>query len=405
VSTTGFLEPFAELGQKLEEDFRRAQYSEAAFADLAAAHVERARLHENFNLAELARWALAARDIPPQEDIEAEFGDPPVTLWNGRRFFVSAIVWASSSTAIHRHAFTGAFQVLHGSSVHARYDFATEHVVSEDMAVGRLKSTAIETLTKGAVRQIPEGDRGIHSLFHLEHPSVSLVVRTHADNRFPIQLRYYPPGLAIWDQRREPAQVRSRQFAKAMLGLGAAEAEAAFSAVLPGMPACDAFWVLEEARRGASLALALKLLERCRSALHPTVAKAFDDALTEVDRRAAIRNKREHVRDPALRYFLAILLNAQKRSDVLTLAAAYAPERNAIESVLAWLAELANVTLLLQAGGAPWEPSIFGLPEMDSLSRDSLRSTLAGSPVLPAGPAPFHEAVYRGQAFAALFRT
>jgi hypothetical protein len=62
------------------------------------------------------------------------------------------------------------------------------------------------------------------------------------------------------------------------------------------------------------------------------------------------------------------------------------------------------VKLLLQAGGAPWEPSIFGLPEMDAPSRDALRAALAGSPALPAGPAPFHEAVHRSQAFAALFR-
>ena len=60
---------------------------------------------------------------------------------------------------------------------------------------------------------------------------------------------------------------------------------------------------------------------------------------------------------------------------------------------------------MLQAGGAPWEPNIFGLPEVDGPSREALRSALAGSPASPAGRAPFYEAVRRAPAFAALFRT
>ena len=40
-----FLEPYAELGRKLDEAFRRAEYAEAAFSDLAVEHVHRARIY------------------------------------------------------------------------------------------------------------------------------------------------------------------------------------------------------------------------------------------------------------------------------------------------------------------------------------------------------------------------
>ena len=399
-----FIEPFIELGCKLEDAFRRAQYAESAFSDLAVEHVMLARLHEHFDLAALARWVLSGRGIPPQEDIEANFGDPPVTLWNGRRFFVSVIVWGSSTTSIHQHAFTGAFQVLEGSSVHARFAFAPSYVVSEDFCVGALQCSSIEYLTKGATRSIPANTGGIHSLFHLEHPSVSLVVRTHSDHRYPIQLDYHPPGLAIWDQRREPALQRARQIAKTLVRLDRTQAEAVISEALPGMTAFDAFWILDEARREGKLALSLQLLARCRSHLHPVVGDAFEEALREDDRRDLLFRRREQVRDPALRYFLAILLNASTRHEVLTLARAYAPLQPPEESIIAWLAKLPTVKLKLQAGGIPWEPSVLGLPDPDNASLSALRSMLADKPIVSTGQLQFYEAIRRNPAFTPLFR-
>jgi hypothetical protein len=196
MTPSNFRTPFVELGGRLEQAFRNAQYAEAAFSDLAAEHVERARLHESFSLLELARWALTSADFPRQQDPQARFGDPPLTLWEGRRFYVSVIVWRSSTMSIHQHGFTGAFQVLAGSSIHARYGFEPRAQVSEDLVLGRLVCHDMERLALGALRSIAEGAGGIHSLFHLEHPSVSLVVRTHNDQRFPIQYQYDPPGVA-----------------------------------------------------------------------------------------------------------------------------------------------------------------------------------------------------------------
>jgi hypothetical protein len=48
----------------------------------------------------------------------------------------------------------------------------------------------------GDVRQILSGDRFIHSLFHLDRPSVTMVVRTKHDSGTDPQYSYFPPGIA-----------------------------------------------------------------------------------------------------------------------------------------------------------------------------------------------------------------
>ena len=110
------------------------------------------------------------------------------------------------------------------------------------------------------------------------------------------------------------------------------------------------------------------------------------------------------MRDPALRYFLAILLNAPTRHEVLTLARAYAPLQPPEESIIAWLRKLPTVKLKLQAGGIPWEPSVLGLPDPDNASLTALRSMLGGEPVDSTAQHPFYEAVRRNPAFTPLFR-
>lgn len=140
---------FLDFAHSLEAAFRRADYAESAFPELAVEHVERARLHETFDLGALARWVLAGSALPPQQDIAAKFGDPPITVWAGRRFFVSVLVWRTSTTSIHQHAFTGAFQVLQGSSVHSRFEFDTRRVFSEDLAIGTLRNVCVERLERG----------------------------------------------------------------------------------------------------------------------------------------------------------------------------------------------------------------------------------------------------------------
>ncbi|MFN2514442.1 MAG: hypothetical protein ABR568_23900, partial [Pyrinomonadaceae bacterium] len=57
-----------------------------------------------------------AASLPHQYDVEGRFGNPPITLFAGPRFHIDVYYWLDGTTSIHQHSFTGAFQVLLGSS-------------------------------------------------------------------------------------------------------------------------------------------------------------------------------------------------------------------------------------------------------------------------------------------------
>ena len=63
--------------------------------------------------------------------------------------------------------------------------------------------------------------------------------------------------------------------------------------------------------------------------------------------------------------FSGCLLNATSPEDVLSLTRARSPTSEPARSVAAWLRQLSNITLKLQADGLPWQPNILGLPDFD----------------------------------------
>ena len=114
---------FSELGLSVEEAWREANYSETAFPEIASKALADARLREKVTPWEIIRWLASEPQLPRQPDIEAMFGNPPITLFCGPRFYIDIYFWVDGTTEIHQHGFAGAFQVLVGSSLHSRYSF------------------------------------------------------------------------------------------------------------------------------------------------------------------------------------------------------------------------------------------------------------------------------------------
>lgn len=144
-----------------------------------------------------------------------------------------------------------------------------------------------------------------------------------------------------------------------------AQAEFAVGELLPEMPAVDGFALLSELFSAGDLGLALRALEAAKPQLDAELAAAFEAALHERDRQTCLIRRRASIREPDLRYLLAILLNAPTRTHALSLAAAHTPGRPAPETLVGWLVALSRVTLKLQVGGQPWEPNVLGLPAAD----------------------------------------
>ena len=121
------------------------------------------------------------------------FGDVQLHLLNDPRWYVEALLWRSGRTAIHEHSFCGAFCVLVGRSLQARYAFREETRVRDGFRLGVVNLIDTELLEPGAVRTIRSGPEPAHVVVHLEVPTITLVARTINDGLVRPQFGYEPP--------------------------------------------------------------------------------------------------------------------------------------------------------------------------------------------------------------------
>ena len=183
-----------QLGLDADTIWSACGYDEAAFPDIAAKALQDAALHTHISPLDVIRFVHETPSLPPQEDIESRFGQPPITLFRTDRFYIAALFWVDGTTSIHQHGFSGAFQVLSGSSLHTGYRFQADTVITPRTVIGDLSVGRSELLVQGDVRPITAGDRFIHTLFHLDRPSVSLVMRTFLEPRYQPQYQVLQAG-------------------------------------------------------------------------------------------------------------------------------------------------------------------------------------------------------------------
>ena len=129
---------FQKLGEEIEEIWRDKNYAEDEFPHIAEQALKKANLPEKVSAWEVVEWTLQQTNLPDQRDIHGNFGDPPITLYNSPRFHADVYFWLEGTTAIHQHAFCGAFQVLHGSSIHSWYEFDLQESVNTFTEIGEM---------------------------------------------------------------------------------------------------------------------------------------------------------------------------------------------------------------------------------------------------------------------------
>src|SRR5882762_8010257 len=117
------MRPFQELGALVEDRWREQNYNEELFSEIAARSLADSDLMGQVDPWEIIRWVHTTPELPRQQDRRGKFGNPPITLFVGSRFYIDVYFWLDGTTAVHQHAFSGAFQVLLGGSVHSHYRF------------------------------------------------------------------------------------------------------------------------------------------------------------------------------------------------------------------------------------------------------------------------------------------
>lgn len=323
---------------------------ESVYAGLERVAAEKLAAHNpsaHVSPADLVDYVLGAEALCKQADLDARFAEPPLSLYNGGHFDISALTWLDGTTSIHQHAFCGAFHVLAGSSIHSRYRFrAWETPESHQRAIaGDLELIDIEVLRAGDTRVIRRGASLIHALFHMIRPSVTIVIRTITDEPgAEVQYDYRWPGLAHDPFHKHAPTLRKLQYLRMLRALDAAAFPSHLARVLPEADLNLAYTVVSEqvlvggdageARRLA--ALCTRLTPGERALLHRA---AHGDLLSRT-----LIDLRRKLHEPQHRLLLALLLNVFDRRELLRLVQRETGCADPISQVCTWIAEMSGMT-------------------------------------------------------------
>jgi hypothetical protein len=308
------MQEIEQLGADIERAWNTVHYRTDDFASIAQAALESRALSACLSTERIVRWLALSPAIPHQPS-GAMFGEPPIQVYADRRFYIELLFWVDGTTAIHQHSFSGAFQVVLGSSIHTTYGFEREQAIDRELLLGKLTAAHSELLHAGDVRPIVSGNRFIHSLFHLERPSVTLVVRTRQDPGTMPQFSYLHPGIAYDPYARNDRASRLTRLLD-VLDPRSPQTTRLLTELI------DAADLTAVARRHAALSTSLLI------------------ALKEARRQALVIRRRRSHRRADLRFFLALLLNIGDRSQILQFVEQQLPGEDPLDRIATWIQDL-----------------------------------------------------------------
>lgn len=349
---------FNKLGDDVEAAWRDADYDELQLPAIAKQKLKEHDLPSKVTPWDVLHWAMMQPELPPQADPNASFGDPPITVYSGARFYIDVYFWFMGTTATHQHSFSGAFQVFQGSSIHSWYQFSEEDHVNVYMKYGRLDLKVCELLKVGDVQEIVAGKDYIHSLFHLDDPSVTIVIRTSKSPISLPQYSYHKPHIAVDPFFVQHSMTRKIQSTAALLKANRPDAEQKIVEMLGQLDIHQTFHVLSSLRPMLRADKVKKLFgvenfeERFNKifdaarARHGQRADRLLDVFRRQDNLAFVVERRNFVTDPELRFFLAVILNVEGRDNIFKLINQRFPESDPKEKVLDWTFDLANTRVM-----------------------------------------------------------
>ena len=119
------------------------------------------------------------------------FSDLYFQLFNNGRFMIEILNWHGSHVNVHDHDFSGVQFQLKGRSLNVIYDFESNDRQGA-LRLGSLNVRRAEVWQPGGRSLIRPGAMDPHGVFHLSHPTTSLLIRTLPTPRLGVQTNYFP---------------------------------------------------------------------------------------------------------------------------------------------------------------------------------------------------------------------
>ncbi len=305
------------LGRRLGRAWDRAGRRAAAFPAVAAEVL--ADAGDTVDVTALVRGLYHGGRrrgaLPAQSSLTEAFGEPPLTLYRERDFYLELLFWHTGTTGVHEHRFSGAFLVAEGSSLETRYHFTEARALGGGLALGELTFLGAEVLPPGEVREIhPGGRRLIHSVFHLGAPSVTLVARTPA--RRGVEREYRFPHVALDPSARDPRTTKQLQLLNLMARTAWGDYVGAVCAGIAAGDVVEGFHLMSRARLHLSRARFAPVAAAMRRR-HGALAAPLVEVADEDRRKWHLVHLRQTLTSADARFFLGVLINVPDRAGVL----------------------------------------------------------------------------------------
>jgi hypothetical protein len=340
---------FEDLGDAVVKEWARSNWDSAALASIAEDALQRSPPADHVDSGEILEWALTS-ELPPQPDIARQFGQPPVTVYWHPAFYIETLFWTTGTTSIHQHSFSGAFSVLEGSSLHCSYTFEEKERVNENFLIGDLDATEVSLLNLGACRRIDAGRRFIHSAFHLDCPSVTVVVRTNGDIEHQPQYRYDRPHVAINAFWTHVPSVRRVQVLRFLEETGAPDLESAVKRSLQSSDLIATYRLLDHLRQSRRCGPKFdEWLDVAAEAHGAERIARFGAVLETATIERTVRAKRHVVKKAEHRFFLGCMMNLAERQHVMSIVGSRTGE-DPTSKIAQWIVELFPDASLVEAG-------------------------------------------------------
>ena len=327
---------------RVHREWEREGFDNARLSGIAARALAESALAERGTVESLCQWCFETGEYPRQPNELAMFGQPPMTIYADDRLYIEVLFWLENTTTIHQHAFSGAFYVLAGPSIHSVYRFEEHERLSPHLLIGDVTLERFEQLEVGSVQPINAGTSYIHSLFHLGYPSITVVVRNVVEKDKSPQFNYLPPALAIDDHVTDVHLLRQGQLFGMLDTIGHPQASAMLTRWLSRANAeASIRLLLSLFKRGrltdAQLDEAVALVsERHGPAVGGILRPVFDEAL-RVDRLVA---RRQTVTDKGARLLLALMILAPGREAARDVIQTQYPGQNPSTLIFGWIQAL-----------------------------------------------------------------
>jgi hypothetical protein len=221
-----------------------------------------------------------------------------------------------------------------------------------------MKLKVCELLNVGDVKEIFAGRQYIHSLFHLDQPSATVVIRTDRSPLHRPQFSYQKPTLALDPFFEHETTTKHLQIIRALYNVQHPDTDRLVSELLESSDFQTSFSILSAAREflgGTPLGELFnlerpaqrftKLLEIVRRR-HGSKADDLANVFAHRDRVQEIIRRRSYVTNPEHRFFFALMLNVEGRERIFKLIKARFPDADPVSKILDWAHDLAQTRVV-----------------------------------------------------------